>query len=69
MEFNQLGTSFRNRRKELGITQSQLAELAEVNINTVLRLERGTANPTLEVLAKIAKTLGMEIRLELKKKG
>jgi len=69
MEFSQLGTSFRNRRKELGITQSQLAELAEVNINTVLRLERGTANPTLEVLAKIAKTLGMEIRLELKKKG
>lgn len=68
MEFIELGKTIRARRKELKITQPRLAELAEVNINTVLRLEKGLANPTLEVLLKIADILGMELKLEIRKK-
>ncbi len=68
MEFSYLGDMLRNRRKALKITQPRLAELAGVNINTVLRLEKGTANPTLEVLTKIAEILGMEVQLVMKRK-
>jgi y4mF family transcriptional regulator len=68
MLVNSIGKSVRNRRKELGITQPHLAELAKVSTNTLYKLERGQGNPSLEVLNKLAEVLGMEITLEVKKK-
>jgi y4mF family transcriptional regulator len=62
-----LGETIKNRRKELGITQPHLAELAKVSTNTLYKLERGQGNPSLEVLKKLAEVLGMELRLEVKK--
>ncbi|MBX2966603.1 MAG: helix-turn-helix transcriptional regulator [Cyclobacteriaceae bacterium] len=64
-----IGKDIRERRKELGITQSALAELAEVNVNTIMRLERGLTNPTLEVLVRIGEALGMEVKMEVKYKA
>jgi len=64
-----IGKEIRERRKALKITQPEVAELARVNINTVIRLERGVTNPTLEVLVRIAEVLGMEVKMEVKKKG
>lgn len=61
-----IGEIIRNRRKELGITQPHLAELAKVSTNTLCKLERGQGNPTLEVLIKIAEVLGMGLKLEVK---
>jgi transcriptional regulator with XRE-family HTH domain len=63
-----LGESIKNRRKELSITQPHLAELAEISINTLYKLEKGQGNPSLVVLNKLAKVLGMELTLEVKKK-
>ncbi len=63
-----LGEIIRNRRKELSITQPHLAELAQVSINTLYKLERGQGNPSLDVLNKLAEVLGMELSLEVKKK-
>ena len=63
-----LGQTITDRRKSLGITQTQLANLADVNINTIMKLERGNANPTLQILVKIADILGMELKLEVKRK-
>jgi len=62
-----LGETIKNRRKELGITQPHLAELAKVSTNTLYKLERGKGNPSLEVLNKLAEVLGMELTLEVKK--
>jgi transcriptional regulator with XRE-family HTH domain len=62
-----IGVIIRQRRKQLKITQPHLAELAEVNVNTIYKLERNEANPTLKVLTKIADVLGMELKLEVKK--
>lgn len=67
MLVHQLGEIIRIRRKELGITQPHLAELANVSTNTIYKLERGQANPSLDVLNKLAEVLGMEIKLEVKK--
>ncbi len=62
-----LGEIIRNRRKELSITQPHLAELAQVSVNTLYKLERGQGNPSLDVLNKLAEVLGMELSLEVKK--
>jgi y4mF family transcriptional regulator len=68
MLVKELGETIRNRRKELGITQPHLAELAKVSTNTLYKLERGQGNPSLDVLTKLAEVLGMELTLEVKKK-
>ena len=62
-----LGETIKKRRKELGITQPHLAELAKVCTNTLYNLERGQGNPSLEVLNKLAEVMGMELTLEVKK--
>lgn len=67
MLVNELGDAIRRRRKELGITQPHLAELALVSINTLYKLERGQGNPSVEVLTKLAEVLGMELKIEVKK--
>ncbi|MEZ4984277.1 MAG: helix-turn-helix domain-containing protein [Saprospiraceae bacterium] len=67
MSVTHLGETIKNRRKELGITQPHLAELAKVSTNTLYKLERGQGNTTLEVLNKLAEVLGMELILTIKK--
>ena len=67
MLVHQLGKIVKIRRKELGVTQPHLAELANISTNTLYKLEKGEANPSLEVLNKLAEVLGMELRLEVKK--
>lgn len=64
--FTDIGEQLRNRRKELGITQPHLAEIAEVSINTLYKIERGEANPTLEVLYRLLEVLGLEIHIGIK---
>ncbi|MCC6726049.1 MAG: helix-turn-helix transcriptional regulator [Saprospiraceae bacterium] len=67
MLVKQFGESIKGRRKELGITQPHLAELAGVSTNTLYKLERGQGNPSLEVLSKLAEVLGLELKLGVKK--
>lgn len=64
-----LGKTIKDRRTGLGITQQQVADLAGVSVNTLYQLERGQSNPTVEVLAKVADVLGMELKLEVRRKG
>ncbi|MBL0310470.1 MAG: helix-turn-helix transcriptional regulator [Bacteroidetes bacterium] len=61
------GETIKIRRKELGITQPHLAELAKVSTNTLYKLERGQGNPSLDVLNKLAEVLGMELVMEVKR--
>lgn len=67
MLVEKLGETIRNRRKELNITQPVLAELAELSINTLYKLERGKGNPSLKVLNKLAEVLGMELSFTVRK--
>lgn len=63
----EIGATIKARRKLLGLTQPHLADLADVSINTLYKIERGQTNPTLEVLEKILEVLGMELELKIKK--
>jgi y4mF family transcriptional regulator len=62
---NTIGTIILNRRQELGLRQQELADLAEVGINTLVAIERGKGNPSVKTLLRIAEVLGLELRLSL----
>ena len=63
----EIGQTIKQRRKELGITQPDLAELAGISKNTLYTLERGQSNPSLDIVNKLADVLGLELKLEVKK--
>ena len=67
MLVTKIGQTIKNRRKELNITQPHLAELAQISVNTLYKLERGQGNPSLDILIKLSDVLGMELKLEVKK--
>ena len=50
----------RRRVKTRRLTQSQLAEIAEVSTNHISALERGVYDTRAELLAKIATALGVD---------
>lgn len=68
MLLKDFSVAIKNRRKELNITQPHLAELAQISINTLYKLEKGQGNPSLEVINKLADVLGMELNFHVKKK-
>ena len=47
-----LAQTMKSRRKTLGITQQDLAEIAEVSLATVKDIERGHGNPSLRTVQK-----------------
>jgi len=66
MTSKEIGKQIKERRKVLRITQPDLAEMGGVSINTLYKIERGQANPTIQMVNKIAEILGMEIKIEVK---
>jgi transcriptional regulator with XRE-family HTH domain len=62
-----IGKQIKERRNILGMTQGDLAELAGISPNTLYKIERGQANPSIKILNKIAVILGMELKLEVRK--
>ncbi|MCH7413740.1 helix-turn-helix domain-containing protein [Belliella sp. R4-6] len=66
MTIQEIGNYIRERRKMLDITQPDLAEMAGISINTLYKLERGEANPSVKVLSKIGEVLGMEVSIGIK---
>jgi len=61
-----LGNIIKERRKTLSITQRELAALSEVGINTLTKIERGEANPSLKMITSILNTLGLEMDIKIK---
>jgi transcriptional regulator with XRE-family HTH domain len=57
----QLGTRIRQRRKELGWSQEQLALKAGIDRSYVGGVERGERNITFLVLCKFCKTLKCDV--------
>ena len=59
-----IGKQIKDRRRNLKLTQQELADLAEVNINTIVSLERGEGNPKIQTVFHVCEVLGMEIVLK-----
>lgn len=56
-----LGEKFRHYRKNLRLTQFQLAELVELNEKQISRIEAGQNYPTYTTFAKLIKILNINI--------
>ncbi len=56
-----IGRQVRRFRKEAGLSQDVVAEHCGIFRTYLSRIESGTANPTVTVLAALAKTLGVTI--------
>ncbi|WP_159501783.1 type II toxin-antitoxin system Y4mF family antitoxin [Microbacterium sp. 18062] len=54
------------RRRRLGLTQQDLADLAGVSARSVHEVERGKATVRLDVLTAVATALGLELTLTLR---
>ncbi|MBC1239997.1 helix-turn-helix domain-containing protein [Nostoc sp. 2RC] len=55
------GKAVRKRRREMDLSQEDLAERAELHRTYVSTLERGLVNPTLETIEKVAAALEISI--------
>ena len=66
MDTKKIGTIIKERRKQLGVNQQTLSDLADVGLNTLVAIERGEGNPQLSTLLTILDTLGLQIDINLK---
>ena len=51
-------------RKERGMTQKDLARVTGISQADISRLERGTGNPSLKTLQRVAQALQMVLKIE-----
>lgn len=56
-----LGLRLKAIREQRGITQQELAELIDRSVESVSNIERGAAEPSLETLARLSKSLNVTI--------
>ena len=63
MIFTQVSGAIRSRRKALGLTQLELADLADVSERLVRDAETGRATIKMDKLLSILEALGLEIRI------
>ena len=58
-----LGRQLAQARLEKKLSQTQVAERAQVDQGDVSKIERGMANPTLATLSAVASAVGLEVDL------
>ena len=51
-------------RKKSGMTQKELAERTGIAQGDISKLERGSANPSIRTLKRLAKGMGMVLKIE-----
>lgn len=56
---------YKQYRKELGLTQSELGKRAGISQPNIARFESGNYNPSLEFLVKIAGAMGKKVKVTL----
>jgi transcriptional regulator with XRE-family HTH domain len=57
-----IGKNIKRLRQRKGISQDKLSKLADISLNTVVKIELDQSpNPTLETIQKLAKALGVSL--------
>ena len=56
---------YKQYRKELGLTQSELGKRAGISQPNITRFQSGNYNPSLEFLVKIAGAMGKKVKVTL----
>lgn len=59
---NKISDNLRKLRAQKGYSLEKVARLADLSLNTVVKIENGiNKNPTIETITKLAKALDVEI--------
>ena len=59
---NTIGHNIRALRSKRGISQDRLSKMADLSLNTIVKIESGkNKNPTITTLAKITKSLDVMV--------
>jgi transcriptional regulator with XRE-family HTH domain len=62
MSNSKIGSNFKKLRAQKGYSLEKVARLAELSLNTIVRLESGTnKNPTIATLIKIARVFDVSV--------
>lgn len=64
VKYYKIVQNLKNIRKELGLTQQQVADKAEINRSVVAKVESGQRNATLNTLMKLAEAMGKELKVD-----
>ena len=64
-----LSVRIRDERKSQGLTQTELANLADVSLNFVSQLESAKSTVQMDKVLQVLKTLGLELNIRYGKKG
>jgi transcriptional regulator with XRE-family HTH domain len=64
--FAQIASQVGERRRELGLSQVQLAKLCNTTQSAIARLESGGRPPRIDTLQRIADALDCELAVELR---
>ncbi len=60
-----LATTLKNRRKQLNMTQKELADFCDLSHNGISRIEVADSDVKISTLLKMSKLLGFKIVLEM----
>jgi HTH-type transcriptional regulator/antitoxin HipB len=62
----ELGELIRRRRRQLGLTQTEVAEVADTNLRFLSELERGKPTAQLENVLRVLATLGIQLEARIR---
>lgn len=60
--YKKFGERVKDFRKEKGLSQEELAEKVKVDVRTIVAIETGKRNPTLNTINKITKAVNISIK-------
>lgn len=66
MDNKQIAHTIKKRRKQLNITQQELATISGVSTRKLSDIETASSGTTIEILNKVCEVLGLEITLSIK---
>jgi DNA-binding XRE family transcriptional regulator len=61
--FEKIGTEIRTRRKRLGMTQLDVAEMTGLQRQTISRVESGNSSVTIASVERIATVVGLDLKV------
>ncbi|MGL5928280.1 MAG: type II toxin-antitoxin system Y4mF family antitoxin [Dermatophilaceae bacterium] len=62
-----LGGAIRKRRRDLGLTQAEVADLGTVSVKFLIDLEQGKPSVRLDKVMDVLDVLGLELRVEVRR--
>ena len=60
-----VGRMYKQARREMGLTQQEVADVSGVKRPNIARLESGKHSPTVDMLNRIADSMGMDMEIHL----